>query len=216
MTTRTILSIAFLIVAGGCSDPTRGAAAASATGIAYKVISVDRIRRIKCSYEIVLEQKISEDDLRALANSIRAQEGREYDRFFIGYYLPGMKPGAGGWATTHFDPTLEVKILGLTIDQETELRARLKGKQADGAWIDQGLGTRALLLRHTDAGFFMDWYSPDSPVLTYELSVHERYGQARYIIKDNDFGEYYTIAGNGDLAIWDTEGLIQTLKPLDP
>jgi hypothetical protein len=31
-----------------------------------------------------------------------------------------MEIGAGAWATTHFDPTLEVKILGLPVEEEQE------------------------------------------------------------------------------------------------
>ena len=42
--------------------------------------------------------------------------GREAKGFML-YYLPEMALGSGAWAPTHFDPNLDVRILGFTPEQ---------------------------------------------------------------------------------------------------
>ena len=47
-------------------------------------------------------EKATEEELNNLAFDILAADETRYHRTFIEYYLPGMKYGAGAWATTHF------------------------------------------------------------------------------------------------------------------
>ena len=55
----------------------------------------------------------TESQLTALAKTLHSQyEGDQYERVFICYYLPGMILDRGAWATSHFNPTTEVRILG--------------------------------------------------------------------------------------------------------
>ena len=64
--------------------------------------------------DVRLNQKVSQDVLRAIALELKSNDSRQYDRTFIVYYLPAMNVDSGGWATTNFNPTLDVRILGLT------------------------------------------------------------------------------------------------------
>lgn len=61
--------------------------------------------------DIQLDRAVSEEVITTIANMLRDGDERSYERTYIVYYLPGMEPGAGGWATSHFDPDLEVRIL---------------------------------------------------------------------------------------------------------
>lgn len=70
---------------------------------------------------------------------MKAKEERQHERTAIFYYLPAVLPELAGqaWATTHFKPTLEVKILGLSEQEEAEMRKLPldhKGKRI-GAWL---------------------------------------------------------------------------------
>jgi Putative peptidoglycan binding domain len=92
---------------------------ATAENYSYKIIKVNRLGNIKCSITVRLSHKVSEDTLRQLAIKLHDKEPKKYDRMFITYYLPGMTIGAGAWATTHFNPNLDVRILGMTKETQS-------------------------------------------------------------------------------------------------
>ena len=108
-------------------------------GVKYTIIDSSRLLNKKCSLDIRLQQKVSKEFLKRLALKLRADEPKSYERMFIVYYLPGMTPGAGAWATTHFGPNLEVKILGMTIEEEKKLKPKSKAPVSDiiGEWLDE-------------------------------------------------------------------------------
>ena len=89
--------------------------------VTYAIIDSHTIGGIKRSLDIRLNRKVPEDVLRAIALKLRSMDPRQFDRTFISYYLEGMQVGAGAWATTHFNPALEVRILGLSIEDEERL-----------------------------------------------------------------------------------------------
>ena len=84
-----------------------------------RIESDESLGNIKRSVVIRLDRTLSEDQLWKLAHTIRGRNLR-VERTFIEYYLPDMVVGAGAWATTHFDPTLEIRIIGFTA--ETQLQ----------------------------------------------------------------------------------------------
>jgi hypothetical protein len=50
-----------------------------------------------------------------------------------------MTQGAGAWATSHFNPNLEVKIWGTTIEEEKALMSKPKNLSGNiiGEWLDE-------------------------------------------------------------------------------
>jgi hypothetical protein len=81
--------------------------------IHYTIINEETYLDIKTSIDIRLDSEVDEEILYKIANELW-EDGREkYERVFICYYLPDMEVDAGAWATTHFDPKLEVKISAL-------------------------------------------------------------------------------------------------------
>ncbi len=84
------------------------------------------IPSIKRSVVVRLNTAVSESELAQIATKIKGKVLRSFERTFIEYYIPGMKEGAGAWATTHFDPNLEVRILGNVqrFDKMSEAEAR--------------------------------------------------------------------------------------------
>lgn len=106
----------------------------------YTIIEKSNLASIKSSIDIRLfGEKVTKDFLHKLALKLRDAETRKYDRLFITYYLPGMTPVAGAWATTHFDPNLEVKILGTMIEEEKVLLSESKNSSGKiiGEWLDE-------------------------------------------------------------------------------
>ena len=78
----------------------------------------------KTNINIRLKEKLTKDELTTLANKIKEQRA-SFNNVSIFYYLPDMEVGAGAWATTHFNPELEVKILGSTKEEENNLTANI-------------------------------------------------------------------------------------------
>ena len=66
----------------------------------------------KRSVDVLLPKKVSEETLLQLAYEIRtAKKHKKFEKTFICYYLPGMEPGKGAWAISHFNPSLNIRIL---------------------------------------------------------------------------------------------------------
>jgi hypothetical protein len=78
----------------------------------YTILKFETLHNIKASYDIRLGREATESELKQLAYKLKADAGGPFDRIFIVYYLPNMQVGAGGWATTHFNPNLEINVYG--------------------------------------------------------------------------------------------------------
>lgn len=108
-------------------------------GVNYTIIEKSNLGNIKGSIDIRLEKKVTKDFLQKFALELRKNESKKYERLFITYYLPGMTPGSGAWATSHFNPKLKVEILGTTIEEEKALLndSKKSSGQIIGEWIER-------------------------------------------------------------------------------
>lgn len=86
----------------------------------YSILSEHSTLNIKRSLDVRLSRKVPMATLRALAIRLRDADPTHYKRTFICYYLPGMKIGPGGWATSHFNPELEARIMGLSVAESEQ------------------------------------------------------------------------------------------------
>ena len=102
------------------------AQAETVKGANYSIISENHYRNVKRSIDVRLDKKASAEVLNAIALKLKNMERKKYERTFIAYYLPNMEVGAGAWATSHFDPELDVRILGLTADEEEKMAKEAK------------------------------------------------------------------------------------------
>ena len=120
-------------------------------GKSFSILKKANEANIKGSIDVRLEEKVSKDFLNKLALKLKNDDPQKFDRLFITYYLPGMTPGAGAWATSHFNPELEVKILGTTIEEEKELKKKSESPSDKvlGEWLDESpyVGAKYTLLK---------------------------------------------------------------------
>ncbi len=156
--------------------------------------------------------------LQKLALKLRQEEPIKYDRMFITYYLPGMTPGSGAWATSHFNPNLKVKILGTTIEEEKALMSKPKDSSGEiiGEWLDESpyVGAKYTLLKRNGKIVMIRKFK-DGSGSEEEMIQKKQSGKLRFEEKGgNDFGEYYLIESNGQLAIYDNVGLINTMRSI--
>ena len=187
-------------------------------GVKYTVIEKSNLGSIKGSIDIRLEKKVTKEFLHKLALNLRNAEPRKYDRLFITYYLPGMIPGSGAWATSHFNPNLVVKILGTTIEEEKALRSGSEDSVGEiiGEWLDESpyVGAKYTFLKRNGKIFMIRKFK-DGSGSEKEMIQKRQSGRLRFEEKGgNDFGEYYLIERNGNLSVYDNAGLINKMKPI--
>lgn len=179
----------------------------------YTVEKRDVLGDIKLSLDVRLKKKVSKEQLKQLALTLKERDHKPYERIFICWYLQGMEIGAGAWATTHFNPNLEVRILGLTIEEEKELTVSDENRKGFvlGKWFDNSIDGKYTLMNNNGV---ITMYIDFTDKSTHEEEMIESFQSnlLRYDDKDgNDFGEYYLIDKNGELSIYGKSGIIRTL-----
>lgn len=95
----------------------------------YTVESDDYLGDVKRTVEVTLDHRITESELTQIAKIIRADQRRDTSRTFISYLLAEQHGGGIYWATTHYNPDLDVQILGTTIEQQGEIEANDTGPE---------------------------------------------------------------------------------------
>ncbi len=187
--------------------------------VSFTTIDTNTVPGIKRSLDIRLNKTVSEETLRAIAIKLKADEPRDFERTFIAYYLPDMAVGAGAWATTHFNPKLEVRVLGLTAEAEKMLAKEPAhdSREVIGRWLDSSpfVGGRITIFRDSGKVYFEQTFK-DGSALTEELlekpsSIGQRYNMAIASYT----GDHWIIDGRGNLQIRDNQGLITTAKKID-
>lgn len=181
------------------------------------IIEESTFHDYKRSVAVRLNHRVSKDILRTLAKRLKAQDPNRYDRTFISYLLPGMKPNAGAWATTHFNPDLKVKILGTTLEDEARLAQAAREPAAGkvlGRWRDNSVFSmnRTIILTDEDGVIFMTSVYADGSNGKNEIEVKKFEGETRYHKKGETLGEYFAIKSNGDLVHGDKDGIWATSK----
>jgi hypothetical protein len=181
----------------------------------YSIINNNITPGIKRSVDIRLNERISEEELRQIALAIHSSDPN-YPRTFILYYLPGMELGSGAWATTHFNPNLEVRILGLTAETEARLTTDTENGQRNvlGRWLDdRPYASNRITIVQEGKKFVVETLFKDGSKLTQELwETASRQGRRFNIVGTYD---YLVIDAQGNLRLEDNDGLIAIARKIN-
>lgn len=184
--------------------------------VTYSIIDTKVVPRVKRSLDIRLNRKVSENVLRLIALQLKSQDTKEYERTFITYYLPDMKLGAGAWATTHFNPSLNIRILGLTVEQEKNLlsEATDSSRKVIGIWLDESpvIGSKFILYRQNDKLYMERVFGNGSSSNEEMVKKTSSSGQRFEEKTSSSSGDYYLINTRGDLEMRDQVGLVATAR----
>lgn len=120
------------------------------------------------------------------------------------------------WATAHFTPALEVRIAGLSLEQERDLVAMPSpsGGTVIGTWVDETpfAGSR-ICFRRVGRAAFAEWRFGDGSTRTEELVESQEADVRRFDKrKPSRDGAHYCINPQGDLEIRDRDGLVATAR----
>ena len=192
--------------------------AVTVEGATYSIISDNEFRDVKRSIDVRLDRKVSVEALRMIARKLKNMERKKYERTFIAYYLPNMKVGAGAWATTHFDPQLEVKILGLTAEEEEKMARAAKSTSRDvvGIWMDDRpyVGATITIYRENKKLYLESKYKDGSGSIEEMTESQSPVGTKLVDKGDNPHGEYFVLDKKGNLQAGDNNGIFLRYKKL--
>lgn len=117
----------------------------------YSIISDDYLYSIKRTVLVALDERVTEADLTAIAEAIKEQATHPTDRTFISYRVDGTTSGMY-WATTHYNPDLSVRIIGMTASEAEEAKAKpipmfasVSEMIEDAGDYDEGTGSYRLI-----------------------------------------------------------------------
>ena len=185
--------------------------------IQYTIINEEKLESIKTMIDIRLESEVNEDTLIKIANELKRNGRSHFQRIFINYYLPKMEVGKGAWALSHFNPDLEVDIIGISKYEKAKLLEKTSSYEGNiiGRWLDNSpySGGIVTISKNADNLKIYKKYSDGSESVKNLLEKMVN-GQKHWIEKNNTFGEYYLLNNDGSLSIYDTEGLVLTMKRL--
>ena len=186
--------------------------------VSYKIIDQNIVPGIKRSLDIRLNKKVSGDVLKSIAMKLKNSDSTSYERTFIGYYLPGMEINAGYWATSHFNPNLEIRVLGLTIGQEKSLKhqADNTSREVVGHWIDERpfLEKRISIFRQNDKLYMEITYKDGSSGKNELLETRSPLGRRFEKVGVSRASDHWILDSDGNLQLRDNEGLIATSKKI--
>ncbi len=183
-------------------------------GVTYTFETKDVIRGIKRALEVRLSGKVSKERLEAIAMELKSSDGSSYDRTFIGYYIPGMKSGERAWATTHFNPRLEVRILGLSMEDESRLLKAPSdpSRAVIGVWIDEVFGRKVTVFYKNGKLFMEDAFGDDSKSEKEIIETKSPFGRRFDATKKSKSGDHWVIDVDKNLQLKDDEGLFSTSR----
>lgn len=224
-----IVTIAGLVTVG-CSDrrqsetspdqqQSKHQEATIPSDVSFSIIDSSTLLSIKRRVDVRLNRRVSEQTLRTIALQLKTQDSRAYDRTFMFYYLPGMTVAAGAWATSHFTPDLEVRILGLTAEDENKLLTQPESANREiiGRWLDDTplIGSRTTIFREKGKLFIEHLFKDGSSYKTELIERKSPLGRRFDKVKDSDAGDHWVLDPNGNLQVRDNDGLIATLMKID-
>ena len=185
----------------------------------YTILKADIVPGIKRVLDIRLNHKVPEEVLRAIATQLKHSDQHTYERTFISYYLPGMEVGSGAWATSHFDPDLQIRIFGASVDQEKSILAKTTdrpiGQTVIGKWQDDSLGEIVVIYRE-GGKLFIERIFKDGSSGKQEATENPSPLGRRFDAKErSDDGDYCVIEKSGNLQQRDKQGLVAIAKKID-
>lgn len=183
--------------------------------VIFTVVTEDSIPGIKRSLDVRINKRVSEDVLRAIALELHGRSPQKYERTFMIYLLPEMHEGDSAWATTHFNPDLEVRVLGLTPMEANALSAEpiARGGSMIGRWADERIGG---VIEIRDEGGqlhfeerFKDGSKRQKVLLEKKVTAGRQFTEAQA-----EYGEFWLLLPDGRLQLGDDDGIMATFKKL--
>ncbi len=170
----------------------------------YSIVSEDTLGSQKRSLAVRLRERVTESVLNIIARELYTPG---FDRTFITYNLPGEEIGNGAWATTHFNPTLKVVILGSKKGPNDQSMPKIgEGDKIVGSWhLDHSLISGPRFLVKTKKGKFILYskWTTSEDFMTNDVTPKKvKAGTAYYPVDYEPGADYWVVSKKGILEVW--------------
>jgi len=175
------------------------------------IILEDRSNETLEKNELTVEinKKITVEQIATLADKFFSSKSKQR-RFYIFYLLPGMKVGSGAWATSHFDPELEIKIIGSTSQQDDnsdKVADAVIDGEVIGKWHEEKYTSSNYVIYKKDNKIFIKTIFKNGQVSDEELKEKKVGNGTRYDYKKGGYnGEYFILNSESGLEFYNSEG----------
>ncbi len=170
---------------------------------------------IKGELSIVLDEKITLEELKHLGKELKIKLYRSAKNVFIYYFLKNDKIQNFAWGMSHFKETgNKFEINGLTNEQESRFIETASKDKRDriGAWIDE-TNLMALITLYKDKGkVFMELLFKDGSQSIKEQIVTSSINGKKLQDIDDKHDEYVVVTKTGKLEFYSEEGLFNEVK----
>jgi len=173
--------------------------------ITYPTIDVEEAIPYKRSVDVRISRRVNENELKAIAETIKNKYPSDCNRTFIFYFLPGTVVGTDVcWATSHFEPDLDVQINGGSADEEKRVSQAASDETGTniGQWLDaqSGMGICRIRIYTVGSQSFMERRYGDGskgvdPMMENDSPEGKRFTYAAENFRDGDY-VLIDIAGN--------------------
>ena len=177
----------------------------------YKIIKEDKYSAIKkVKLYVRIDNEINETELKQIALKLKEKRPK-FKQFWIYYLLPGNIIGNGAWATTHFNPELELKILGPTKESKEEFNKKSVKGEILNIWKSNEaiMPSRYFLVKENNEYFMKILFAKnlyiDASEIIEKVYQSEKNGLKKYN-SNNTHNEYYIHEKNVSLGIYNESG----------
>lgn len=177
----------------------------------YSILSDETRAPYKRTVEVVLDERVEEEQLEAIGKAIKAMGEEEVERTFIGYRLASQDPDSAYWGTTHYNPELRVSVSGLTPSKIEAFRSYDPSEHYQdviGSWRIERGGFNYIAVAYQKGGeiFIVDVFPGEGSNVSRYNATRNESGGLRLQKPDDTFGEYFVITPEGDLQFWSENG----------
>ena len=159
----------------------------------YKIEKKDFVKKEKASFDIRLDKKVSNEEIKWIANEIK-KNNPWFNRYFIMYYLPNMKLWNWAWATSNFNPDLKIEILWMTKKEENKTKNNLPKWEIIWKWIDNWIIWKTIFIFKKNNKYIKREIYKDGSF--WDENLKKEWNKFIY---ENDFWEYIKIEDNWNL-----------------
>ena len=175
----------------------------SSDKVIYKVLNEEKMTRIKYSLDLEVSKEIEEKQIEKIFYDIK-KNNPGYERYFVHFFLPGMKVESGAWATANYENSLDINISGLSAARAEEL-ATQTFDDSIGVWKDNFIGVILHLVKEDEEFYLIQEFNDGS---SYKQTIVLQSGsEIKFTVSDSPSEDFYIIVDN-HLEVWDNEGKI--------
>lgn len=175
-------------------------------GFFYNIIEDNSNNALeKNQLTVEINQKITEGQIATLAEELFNSKPKQR-RFFIFIQL---QKTSGAWAISHFDPELEIQILGSTSQQEENAKANVveeNNYEIVGKWREERYTSSNYIIFKKDSKIFIRTIYINGQTSDEELKEKKNNYGIRFDYKGGGKnGEYFILNNDGNLEFYNSE-----------